>query len=70
MAKKEHAKCERYQAPPKKVFRSMGLGVLKEGHIRVIAGFRFKWWVPDCFGPVEPVIVHARVLTVHQKGDR
>ena len=53
---------ERYRVPPKRAFREMGLGVPVDGHVRVVAGFRFKWWVPDFAGPIEPIIVNARIL--------
>jgi hypothetical protein len=61
------SKLTRYRTPPKKVFRAMGLGVEKDGFIKVVAGFRFKWWVPDDLGRIEPLFVNARVLRVKKK---
>jgi hypothetical protein len=51
-----------YKTPPKKAFRAMGLGVEVNGYIKVVAGFRFRWWVPDWQGPIEPLFVQARIL--------
>lgn len=53
----------KYRTPPKRVFRALGLGVAAAGSIRVIAGFRFRWWSP--FGGVDPIIVNARILKIH-----
>lgn len=50
----------RYKTPPRRAFRAMGLGKLVDGHIKVVAGFRFAWW--DFEGRVIPLIVNARVL--------
>ena len=52
----------KYMAPPKKVFRAMGLGKISDGRIKVIAGFTFCWWDP--FAEIAPLIVNARVIRV------
>ncbi len=57
-------KLEKYRTPPKKAFRAMGLGQIIDGRIKVIAGFEFEWWLPDCCGPITPLFVNARVLRV------
>ncbi len=56
------AAAERYRVPPKKVYRALGLGVARNGYVKVVAGFTFQWWVPDYLGPLRPVFVEARVL--------
>ncbi len=52
----------RYRTPPKRAFRKLGLGQLTDGRIKVIAGFRFRWWSP--FERLEPLFVNARVIRV------
>jgi hypothetical protein len=53
-------KPNRYPNPPRRAFRAMGLGKLIDGHIKVVAGFRFLWWDPE--GRTIPLVVNARVL--------
>ena len=51
----------KYKTPPKRVFRSLGLGIEHNGIVRVIAGFRqAKWW--DSFPSPEPLFVQARII--------
>jgi hypothetical protein len=50
----------KYPNPPKAAFREMGLGILVDGHIKVVAGFTFAWWSPS--GKTIPHVVSARVL--------
>jgi hypothetical protein len=50
---------ERYRIPPKNAFRAMGLGVEREGCVKVVAGFRFRWWTPE---GIQPLFVEARIL--------
>ena len=57
----------RYRVPPKRVFRAMGLGVVVDGHIKVVAGFRYHWWA---FGDVTPIVVNARVLRIRDAAHR
>lgn len=55
---------ERYRVPPKRAYRAMGLGVLNAaGQIKVVAGFRFRWW--ELEASYVPLFVHARVLRIH-----
>jgi len=51
---------KRYRRAPRTAFRRMGLGVEKDGYVRVVAGFRFQWWNP--FEPIAPIVVSARIL--------
>ncbi len=57
----------KYGTPPRRVFRAMGLGKVVDGHIKVIAGFRFAWW--DYEGRIIPLIVNARILRL-KKGEQ
>lgn len=57
-----------YRTPPKSVYRSLGLGIESNGYVKVMAGFRFRWWVPDYAGPLEPLFVQARILRRHKEG--
>ncbi len=59
---------ERHRTPPRRAYRALGLGIAANGYIKVVAGFTFKWWVPDYQGPLQPVIVKARILRLHKKG--
>lgn len=63
------AQVERYRVPPKKAFRALGLGKVVDGRIKVVAGFRFKWWCPED-GAAEPLFVHARILRIKEAGPR
>jgi hypothetical protein len=58
-------KLQKYRRPPKRVFRQLGLGVLADGYIKVLAGFRTRWWDP--FSTPEPLYVQARVLRLKTK---
>lgn len=49
-----------YRTPPKRVFNAMGLGVEKDGYVKVIAGFSFRWWEP--FPSLQPIVVKARII--------
>lgn len=60
-------KLKRYRTPPNEVFRQMGLGVIKDGRIKVVAGFRYRWWDPE--GSFAPLIVEARILRIKPAGD-
>lgn len=55
-------KIQKYPNPPKKAFRSLGLGVIDNGTVKVVAGFRFCWWDP--FAKIEPIFVQARILRI------
>lgn len=57
---KPQAKTERYRTPPRGAFRRLGLGQLVDGHVKVVAGFQFRWWDPA--GGITPLIVNARVI--------
>lgn len=54
-----------YGVPPLQVFRRMGLGRIVDGRVRVVAGFRIRWWYPDTGRAVIPLVVNARVIRVH-----
>lgn len=60
----QHEKRLAYKTPPKRVFRSLGLGSETDGRIKVIAGFRPpKWW--DIIPAPEPIFVMARIIRRH-----
>lgn len=50
----------KYRVPPPKAYRKLGLGIVADGRIKVVAGFRVAWW--DTEGRVVPLVVNARIL--------